>query len=78
MMLGFGKGQGGGGKGQGGAGRARQGLGQGQGRGRQGGSAAGPDGVCVCPRCGHAQPHQRGVPCAQAECPQCGAALRRG
>lgn len=69
-MFGFGRGKGnpgaGAGKGQGGA------------RGRQGGAAAGPDGTCVCPQCGHSQSHERGVPCVQVMCPKCGVALRRG
>ena len=41
-----------------------------------GGAAMGPGDDCVCPQCGHTQPHQRGVPCLQIKCPQCGAALK--
>lgn len=77
MMLGSGKGQrsgAGGGRGQG---RGGQGQGQGQGRGRQGGMAAGLGGECVCPQCGHRQPHSRGVPCTQVMCPKCGVAMVR-
>lgn len=33
---------------------------------------------CVCPLCGHREPHQRGVPCIRRRCPECGTALRRG
>lgn len=55
------------GKGQGG------GSGQGAGRGAGQGSGGGPAGVtkCVCPGCGHEEPHQRGVPCAEKKCPEC-------
>jgi hypothetical protein len=51
-----------------------QGLGRGQGARAR---FAGPGGVCVCPNCGHEQPHQAGVPCPQVKCPQCGAAMVR-
>jgi len=42
----------------------RRNVGRGQG---MGGSAD-----CVCPKCGEALPHRRGVPCAQSTCPKCG------
>ncbi len=42
------------------------------GRGRMGGFAMGPGGSCVCPKCSHDVPHQRGVPCYQVKCPKCG------
>ncbi len=50
------------------------------GKGRRGGNraGAGAGGVCVCPRCGAKLPHQRGAPCFQAVCTECGAAMRRG
>ncbi len=80
-MFGAGKGKGGmggGGRGQGGGqgmgGRRGQGTG---GRGRKGGVAAGPEGVCVCPQCGHSEPHERGVPCTQIKCPKCGTTMGR-
>ncbi len=57
----------GGGRGQGGAGRGRMG----------GPVAGGPDGSCVCTQCGHAEPHQRGVPCTERACPKCGAPMTR-
>lgn len=68
-------------------GRRRSGLGsgggqkQGQpgpGRGRMGGPlAGGPVGTCLCPNCGHREPHERGVPCVRTRCPKCGTAMAR-
>jgi len=53
--------------------------GGGQGRGKMGGSfAAGPGGACVCPKCGHKEPHAAGQPCNQKPCPKCGATMTRG
>lgn len=56
-----------------------QGGGQGGGRGggRGGGFGGGPGGTCVCPACGHREPHRRGVPCFEAKCPQCGGTMTR-
>ena len=57
-----------------GAGRGlRQGVGFGAGgRGRMGGPlAAGPSGVCVCPKCGYKEPQIRGQPCVDKKCPKC-------
>jgi predicted Fe-Mo cluster-binding NifX family protein len=46
--------------------------------GRIGGPiAAGPGGSCVCPRCGRREPHERGIPCAQKQCPTCKVAMTR-
>lgn len=46
--------------------------------GKQGGPlAAGPEGLCVCPRCGYAEPHARGTPCTGKKCPTCGISLTR-
>ncbi len=60
----------------GGRGSGRQGR-RGAG-GRQGGPAAGgPGGQCVCPKCGHVEPHERGVPCLQRTCPECGTTMTR-
>lgn len=67
------KGGGGSGQGSGGGGRGRGG----QGRGLGGGVAAGPGGVCVCPQCGHEEPHDVGMPCQERRCPKCGAIMTR-
>lgn len=52
------------------------------GRGRRAGKGAGtpvagPGGDCVCPQCGHQEPHERGAPCAQKRCPKCGTVMNR-
>jgi predicted Fe-Mo cluster-binding NifX family protein len=67
--------------------RGRRGGGMGPGRGIGGGGrrggrmggplAAGPGGYCVCPQCGHKEPHEVGIPCVQKQCPKCGAAMVR-
>jgi len=59
------------------------GLGRGQGlrvggRGRMGGFAAGPSGLCVCPKCGYKEQHKIGVPCYNKKCPKCGTKMTRG
>jgi len=46
-------------------------------RGRMGGTALGPGGYCVCPKCGHREAHVVGVPCYKKSCPQCGAKMVR-
>jgi predicted Fe-Mo cluster-binding NifX family protein len=60
------------GRGGGGQGRGAQGFGR-----RGGPLAAGPGGLCVCPRCGRREPHERGMPCTQKQCPTCGVAMTR-
>jgi len=40
-------------------------------------NGAGPGGDCVCPNCGHKEPHKRGQPCFERICPACGTALVR-
>lgn len=65
--------RGGGGRRGGGGGRGR-----GTGPGRMGGSkAAGPDGYCVCPKCGQKVEHTTGKPCYEIKCPKCGTQLTR-
>jgi len=49
-----------------------------KGGGRMGGSAAGPSGECVCAKCKHKVPHEKGIPCYQMKCPECGAEMTRG
>jgi len=56
-----------------------RGMGRGQGRGRMGGPfAAGPGGNCICPNCGHKEPHIVGQPCNQKICQKCGTRMIRG
>lgn len=62
----------GGGMGKGG------GQGMGQGRGRQNLSVnEGIYDTCECPKCGHREPHDRGMPCFQKQCPKCGSNMIR-
>lgn len=50
----------------------------GRGSGRAAGSGpAAAFGTCVCPQCGHQEPHERGVPCTEKKCGQCGAVMTR-
>jgi cation diffusion facilitator family transporter len=37
----------------------------------------GPDGHCVCSKCGYKQEHERGTPCSTIKCPNCKINLRR-
>jgi len=61
-----------------GDGTGPRGPGVGQGRGRMGGPlAGGAVGTCLCPKGGHREPHGRGVPCTQRQCPKCGTAMTR-
>ena len=47
------------------------------GRGQKGGFGGGYGGECVCPSCGKRTPHERGVPCIEVSCPECGTAMSR-
>ena len=67
----------GGGQGRGGRGGGGRGGGQGRGRQNTGGPGAATSAMCVCPKCGHQEPHQRGVPCMNKTCAKCGAAMTR-
>ncbi|MBW2995440.1 cation diffusion facilitator family transporter [Candidatus Woesearchaeota archaeon] len=46
-------------------------------RGRMGGKSMGPEGECVCIKCGATVPHQRGIPCYKVKCPKCGSFMTR-
>lgn len=50
----------------------KRGDGIGKGGPRQGDGGAAN---CVCPSCGHTIVHQRGTPCNQVKCSECGAAM---
>ncbi|MEA2098420.1 MAG: cation diffusion facilitator family transporter [Patescibacteria group bacterium] len=40
-------------------------------------SGKGPDGYCVCEKCGYKTPHQKGVPCSNLKCSNCNINLKR-
>ena len=47
-------------------------------RGRMGGPQnAGPEGICVCPKCGAEVAHDRAKPCSEMKCPACGTPMVR-
>jgi len=55
-----------------------RGLGQARGRGRQpDGFGLGPEGDCVCPKCGSKATHKRGIPCYEQKCSECGSPMTR-
>lgn len=62
-----------------GTGPAGQGPGTGRsgGGGRMGGFGMGAGGNCICPNCGTKVAHQRGVPCYQVKCTNCGQPMTR-
>ena len=37
----------------------------------------GPDGYCICEKCGYKTPHQRGIPCSTLKCPTCNINFKR-
>jgi predicted Fe-Mo cluster-binding NifX family protein len=62
----------------GGGSGAGRGQGPRGGGGRMGGpKAGGPSGFCVCTQCGYKESHERGVPCSEKKCPNCGSAMIR-
>ena len=48
------------------------------GGGRMGGFAAGPGGICKCPKCGYEEPQVRSQPCMNKKCPKCQTQMTRG
>ncbi len=40
-------------------------------------SGRGPDGFCMCEKCGYKTPHQRSIPCSDLKCPTCNINLKR-
>lgn len=36
-----------------------------------------PGEACLCPACGHREPHEPGIPCHHRTCPTCGTAMTR-
>jgi rubrerythrin len=38
---------------------------------------SGPNGKCICPKCGFEEKHARGVPCNKKNCPECGTRMTR-
>jgi len=52
--------------------------GMGGGQQRSGGRGMGPAGssICICPKCGYQEAHQRGIPCNQVSCPKCGTLMK--
>ncbi|MEW6660068.1 MAG: hypothetical protein AB1424_15530 [Thermodesulfobacteriota bacterium] len=63
-------------RGQGGSGGGCRQTGGGPGR-PGGGQSPGAADFCVCPACGGRAPHERGIPCLQINCPQCGKPMVR-
>jgi hypothetical protein len=62
-----------------GRGWGRGGRGRGIGRGQGGGNlpTSGPGGDCLCPKCGHKEPHIAGERCLDRACPECGTKMVR-
>lgn len=50
-----------------------RGEGQGVGKERQGDGGAD---VCVCPKCGYEEEHEKGKPCNEKKCPKCKISLK--
>lgn len=65
------------GSGQGFGSGGGRGQGNGGGGGRNSGGAFGNGGDCICAKCGHKTPHQRGVKCTTVKCEKCGHVMVR-
>lgn len=50
----------------------RRGAGRGKGGDRQGDGGAA---YCVCPKCDYSEKHEKGTPCTEKDCPECGTKL---
>jgi len=73
-------GKGGKGAGRGAGGGAGSGICRGAGAGTGGSSSgkrSGASDFCICQVCGAKAPHERGIPCVQVNCPQCGKPMVR-
>lgn len=60
--------------------QGRGGRGQGQGKGGRGKGnkpSSGPGENCICPKCGHKEPHVAGQRCLDRVCPKCGTKMNR-
>jgi len=68
---------GGAGRGQGRCSGQQGGRGFGGGRGGGTKPGSGPGGNCVCPKCGHKEPHIAGQRCVDQACPECGTRMVR-
>ena len=42
-----------------------------------GAEGKGPDGYCICEKCGYKTFHQKGEPCSKLKCPTCNIDLKR-
>jgi cation diffusion facilitator family transporter len=45
--------------------------------GWKGGFGLGPEGECICTKCGYRMPHEKGKPCYKQTCPKCGGSMTR-
>ena len=61
---------------RGGSGTGRGAANGGMGRNRTN-AGLGKGGLCICSSCGASVSHQRGIPCYNMKCPNCGAAMVR-
>ena len=71
----FGKDRGGQGSSSGKGGGHERSGGKGCGDGSK--PTSGPGGFCICPMCGHKEPHGAGQRCTDQTCPTCGAKMTR-